>query len=142
MAKAKFERTKPHVNIGTIGHIDHGKTTFSDNLLFGAGMMSEELAGKACVLDFHEDEKARGITIDSANVRTLAHWIPAARQVLDDFVALQGYVNTRLIEGLKDVEDYELVAGDGTGQLVRVDTEPVRPPPTRRETRRFRTGID
>jgi elongation factor 2 len=55
-------------NIATCAHIDHGKTTFSDNLLFGAGMMSEELAGKACVLDFHEDEKTRGITIDAANV--------------------------------------------------------------------------
>ena len=55
-------------NIATCAHIDHGKTTFSDNLLFGAGMMSQELAGKACVLDFHEDEKARGITIDAANV--------------------------------------------------------------------------
>jgi elongation factor 2 len=55
-------------NIATCAHIDHGKTTFSDNLLAGAGMMSEELAGKACVLDFHEDEKARGITIDAANV--------------------------------------------------------------------------
>ncbi|MBU2633798.1 MAG: elongation factor EF-2 [Nanoarchaeota archaeon] len=43
-------------------------TTFSDNLLLGAGMMSEELAGKQLVLDFHEDEKERGITIDSANV--------------------------------------------------------------------------
>src|SRR3989338_3056802 len=55
-------------NICTSAHIDHGKTTFSDNLLFGAGMMSEDLAGKACVLDFHEDEKTRGITIDAANV--------------------------------------------------------------------------
>ena len=43
-------------------------TTFSDNLLSGAGMLSEELAGKACALDFHEDEKERGITIDAANV--------------------------------------------------------------------------
>jgi len=62
--------TKPEYirNIATCAHIDHGKTTFSDNLLFGAGMMSEELAGKACLLDFHEDEKARGITIDAANV--------------------------------------------------------------------------
>lgn len=55
-------------NIAICAHIDHGKTTFSDNLLAGAGMMSEDLAGKACVLDFHEDEKARGITIDSASV--------------------------------------------------------------------------
>ncbi len=55
-------------NICTSAHIDHGKTTFSDNLLAGAGMMSEELAGKARSLDFHEDEAARGITIDAANV--------------------------------------------------------------------------
>ncbi|HDD70601.1 MAG TPA: elongation factor EF-2 [Candidatus Woesearchaeota archaeon] len=55
-------------NIATCAHIDHGKTTFSDNLLFGAGMMSETLAGKQLALDFHEDEKARGITIDSASV--------------------------------------------------------------------------
>ena len=47
---------------------DHGKTTFSDNLLAGAGMMSEELAGKARTLDFHDDEAERGITIDSAAV--------------------------------------------------------------------------
>jgi elongation factor 2 len=55
-------------NMAIAAHIDHGKTTFSDNLLAGAGMMSEELAGKARLLDFHEDESSRGITIDSANV--------------------------------------------------------------------------
>jgi elongation factor 2 len=55
-------------NIAICAHIDHGKTTFSDNLLAGAGMMSSELAGKAQALDFHEDEQTRGITIDSASV--------------------------------------------------------------------------
>jgi len=55
-------------NIAIAAHIDHGKTTFSDNLLAGAGMMSKELAGKQCVLDFHDDEKERGITIDTAAV--------------------------------------------------------------------------
>ena len=55
-------------NICTSAHIDHGKTTFSDNLISGAGMMAEELAGKALQLDFHEDEQERGITIDAANV--------------------------------------------------------------------------
>jgi len=55
-------------NIAIAAHIDHGKTTLSDNLLAGAGMMSEELAGKALQLDFHEDEQARGITIDTAAV--------------------------------------------------------------------------
>jgi len=55
-------------NIAIAAHIDHGKTTLSDNLLAGAGMMSEELAGKQLAMDFHDDESERGITIDSANV--------------------------------------------------------------------------
>ncbi|MFP4401610.1 MAG: elongation factor EF-2 [Candidatus Nanoarchaeia archaeon] len=55
-------------NIAIAAHIDHGKTTLSDNLLSGAGMISDELAGKQRFMDFHEDEAARGITIDSANV--------------------------------------------------------------------------
>jgi HK97 family phage major capsid protein len=61
-------------------------------------------------------ESALTFTIDSATVRLIAHWIPASRQVLDDFGALQSFIDQRLIEGLKDVEDYEIVAGDGTGQ--------------------------
>ena len=55
-------------NIGIIAHIDHGKTTLSDNLLAGSGMISEELAGKQLALDFDEQESARGITINAANV--------------------------------------------------------------------------
>ena len=55
-------------NIGIVAHIDHGKTTLSDNLLAGAGMISEELAGDQRFLDFDEQEQARGITIDAANV--------------------------------------------------------------------------
>ncbi|HOP09621.1 MAG TPA: GTP-binding protein, partial [Candidatus Methanofastidiosa archaeon] len=55
-------------NIGIAAHIDHGKTTLSDNLLFGAGLMAEELAGKQLALDFDEQEQARGITIDAANI--------------------------------------------------------------------------
>ena len=54
-------------NIGIAAHIDHGKTTLSDNLLAGCGMMSEELAGKQLVLDFDEQEQARGITINTAS---------------------------------------------------------------------------
>lgn len=56
------------LNIGIAAHIDHGKTTLSDNLLAGAGLMSEDLAGKQLVLDFDEQEQDRGITIDAANI--------------------------------------------------------------------------
>ncbi len=55
-------------NMGVVAHIDHGKTTLSDNLLAGCGMISEELAGRQLYLDFDEQEQARGITIDAANV--------------------------------------------------------------------------
>jgi len=54
-------------NLAIAAHIDHGKTTLSDNLIAGAGMMSEDLAGKARVLDFDEQESARGITINAAS---------------------------------------------------------------------------
>ena len=60
-------------NIAIAAHIDHGKTTFSDNLLAGAGMLSENTAGKQRALDFHEDEAERGITIDSASVSMIHH---------------------------------------------------------------------
>ncbi|MBU0953399.1 MAG: elongation factor EF-2 [Nanoarchaeota archaeon] len=54
-------------NIGTVAHIDHGKTTLSDNLLAGAGMISEELAGKQQMMDYDQQEQERGITIYAAN---------------------------------------------------------------------------
>ncbi|NLT96636.1 MAG: elongation factor Tu, partial [Christensenellaceae bacterium] len=68
MAKAKFERTKPHVNIGTIGHVDHGKTT-----LTAAITMALAQQGKAKVMKYDEidkapEEKERGITINTAHV--------------------------------------------------------------------------
>lgn len=59
-------------NIGIAAHIDHGKTTLSDNLIAGAGMMSEDLAGKQLMLDYDEQEQARGITINAA-VASMVH---------------------------------------------------------------------
>jgi elongation factor 2 len=69
ISKAKTLMNKlDHIrNIGIAAHIDHGKTTLSDNLLAGCGMMSEELAGKQLVLDYDEQEQARGITINTAS---------------------------------------------------------------------------
>lgn len=78
-------------NIAICAHIDHGKTTFSDNLLCGAGMMSEELAGKACQLDFHEDEKTRGITIDAANVNMVHRYKDA--EYLVNLIDTPGHVD-------------------------------------------------
>jgi len=78
-------------NIAICAHIDHGKTTFSDNLLAGCGMMSEDLAGKACILDFHEDEKERGITIDSASV-SMVHQVKD-KEFLINLIDTPGHVD-------------------------------------------------
>jgi elongation factor 2 len=78
-------------NIGTSAHIDHGKTTFSDNLMFGAGMVSGELAGKQRALDFHEDEAERGITIDAANV-SMVHGF-GEKEYLINLIDTPGHVD-------------------------------------------------
>ena len=78
-------------NIAICAHIDHGKTTLSDNLLAGAGMMSEELAGKQLALDFHEDEKERGITIDTAAV-SMVHTLEG-KEYLINLLDTPGHVD-------------------------------------------------
>ena len=69
MAKAKFERTKPHCNIGTIGHVDHGKTTLTAAI---TKVLSERVEGNAAVdfenIDKAPEERERGITISTAHV--------------------------------------------------------------------------
>ncbi|MBD3260011.1 elongation factor EF-2 [Candidatus Woesearchaeota archaeon] len=78
-------------NISVSAHIDHGKTTFTDNLLAGAGMMSEELAGQQLVTDFREDEQARGITIDAANV-SMVHKV-GDKEFLINLIDTPGHVD-------------------------------------------------
>src|SRR5437870_13212362 len=68
MAKGKFERTKPHVNVGTIGHVDHGKTTLTAAMTL---VLSKKYGGEARAydqIDNAPEEKARGITINTAHV--------------------------------------------------------------------------
>ena len=68
MAKGKFERTKPHVNVGTIGHVDHGKTTLTAAI---TSVLAKKFGGEAKAydqIDAAPEEKARGITINTAHV--------------------------------------------------------------------------
>jgi len=68
MAKSKFERTKPHVNVGTIGHVDHGKTTLTAAI---TTVLAKKFGGEAKAydqIDAAPEEKARGITINTAHV--------------------------------------------------------------------------
>ena len=68
MAKQKFERTKPHVNIGTIGHVDHGKTTTTAAITAVLALRGQAQATKFDEIDKAPEEKERGITINTAHV--------------------------------------------------------------------------
>lgn len=68
MARAKFERKKPHVNIGTIGHVDHGKTTLTAAITMALAAQGNATGKKYDEIDSSPEEKARGITINTAHV--------------------------------------------------------------------------
>ncbi len=68
MAKAKFERTKPHVNIGTIGHVDHGKTTLTATITMVLAKKGWSQVRDYASIDSAPEEKARGITINTAHI--------------------------------------------------------------------------
>ena len=68
MAREKFERSKPHVNIGTIGHVDHGKTTLTAAITMALAARGKAKARKYDDIDSAPEEKARGITINTAHV--------------------------------------------------------------------------
>ena len=68
MAREKFERSKPHINIGTIGHVDHGKTTLTAAISATLAIYNESAAKKLDEIDSAPEEKARGITINTAHV--------------------------------------------------------------------------
>ncbi|MBQ8886436.1 MAG: elongation factor Tu, partial [Candidatus Gastranaerophilales bacterium] len=68
MAREKFERNKPHVNIGTVGHVDHGKTTLTAAITSCMAAVGKAQAKKFDEIDAAPEEKARGITISTAHV--------------------------------------------------------------------------
>ena len=68
MAREKFERTKPHVNIGTIGHVDHGKTTLTAAITATLSLDGNAEMKAYADIDGAPEERARGITINTAHV--------------------------------------------------------------------------
>ena len=68
MAREKFERTKPHVNIGTIGHVDHGKTTLTAAITATLALDGDSEAKAFADIDGAPEERARGITINTSHV--------------------------------------------------------------------------
>ncbi|WP_276531483.1 GTP-binding protein [Shewanella indica] len=73
MSKAKFERSKPHVNVGTIGHVDHGKTTLTAAI---STVLSKTYGGEArdfAAIDNAPEERERGITINTSHIDLSYH---------------------------------------------------------------------
>ena len=77
MAKQKFERTKPHVNIGTIGHVDHGKTTLTAAITMALSQQGQAAAMRYDEIDKAPEEKARGITINTRPITVTMHTLTA-----------------------------------------------------------------
>ena len=90
-AQALLHQKERIRNIGTAAHIDHGKTTLSDSLIAGAGMISEELAGQQLFMDYDEQEQARGITINAA-IASMVHDFEGG-QYLINLIDTPGHVD-------------------------------------------------
>ena len=113
MSKAKFERTKPHVNVGTIGHVDHGKTTLTAAL---TKVMAEMQGGDAKAFDQIDnapEEKARGITISTAHVE---YQSPARHYAHVDCPGHADYVKN-MITGAAQMDGAILVVSAADGPM-------------------------
>jgi elongation factor Tu len=113
MAKAKFERTKPHVNVGTIGHVDHGKTTLTAAL---TRVAAEQFGGEAVAFDGIDnapEEKARGITIATSHVE---YDTPARHYAHVDCPGHADYVKN-MITGAAQMDGAILVCGATDGPM-------------------------
>jgi elongation factor Tu len=114
MAKATFERTKPHVNVGTIGHVDHGKTTLTAAMTFTAAAADPSVTTMSYdQIDKAPEEKARGITINTAHVE---YQTPARHYSHVDCPGHADYVKN-MITGAAQMDGAVLVVSAADGPM-------------------------